>query len=106
MSGRRRLAIVVALLGVACASDGHAPPSALVSAWRDFQSLPEQRALAIAGDPRRGAVWVTGASGGHATRAAAEEEALTRCRMQRALRRLQAECVLYAVNEEVVWRGR
>jgi len=61
--------------------------------------------MAIAGDPRRGR-WVTGASGGHATREEAEAEALLQCRMRRAERRLRAACVLYAVGDEIVWRGR
>jgi hypothetical protein len=49
---------------------------------------------------------VTGASGGHATREQAEAEALAQCRLRRAARRLQAACVLYAVQDEIVWRGR
>ena len=50
--------------------------------------------------------WVTGASGGHATRELAEAEALAQCRTRRADRRMQAACVLYAVGDEIVWRGR
>jgi hypothetical protein len=61
--------------------------------------------MAIAGDPGRDR-WVTGASGGHATRQEAEDEALLQCRMRRAARRIQADCVIYAVGEEIVWRGR
>ena len=49
---------------------------------------------------------MTGASGGHATRDDAEAEALSQCRMRRAMHRMQAECVLYAVGDEIVWRGR
>jgi hypothetical protein len=73
--------------------------------WRDFLALPEERALAIAGDPRRDR-WVTGASGGHDTRGQAEAEALLQCRMRRGQRRMQAACVLYAVGDEIVWWGR
>jgi len=72
--------------------------------WRDFLALPAERALAIAGDPARDR-WVTGASGGHGTRVEAEAEALRQCRMRRARRRMQAACVLYAVADEIVWRG-
>jgi hypothetical protein len=49
---------------------------------------------------------VTGASGGHATREQAEAEALAQCRLRRAARRMQAACVLYAVQDEIVWGGR
>jgi hypothetical protein len=66
--------------------------------------LPAERALAIAGDPRRDR-WVTGASGGHATREQAEAAALLECRRLRGMRRLQAACVLYAVGDEIVWHG-
>jgi len=93
------------VLLLACASGGASPHPELVAVWRDYLALPAERALAIAGDPRRGG-WVTGASGGHATRDQAEAAALAQCRMRRELRRMQAECVLYAVGEEIVWRGR
>jgi hypothetical protein len=92
--------LVSLLLG--CASSGPQPHPELTGVWREYASLPAERALAIAGDPRHGP-WVTGAAGGHETREEAEQEALVRCRMRRALRRLQAACVLYAVGDEIVW---
>lgn len=94
-----------AVVLVACASDGALPHPDLTPVWREFVALPEQRALAIAGDPERDR-WVAGASGGHATRDRAEAEALLQCQMRRRARRLQDECVLYAVGDEIVWRGR
>jgi hypothetical protein len=90
---------------VACASAGPSPHPDLAAAWRQYQQLPQERALAIAGDPTHDN-WVTGASGGHATRERAEAEALAQCRIRRAARRMQAACVLYAVQDEIVWRGR
>jgi hypothetical protein len=56
----------------------------------------------VAGDLRLGR-WVSGASGGHATQAAAEERALRECRARRAAQRAQAACELYAVGDEIVW---
>jgi hypothetical protein len=94
----------MAMLLLACASPDASPHPALESAWHNYRTLPAQRALAIAGDPRRGP-WVTAASGGNATRGDAEADALTECRVRRAARRMQAECVLYAVGDEIVWRG-
>jgi hypothetical protein len=93
------------LLLLACASDRASPHPNLAPAWRDFLALPAERALAIAGDPRRDR-WVAGATGGHATRNQAEAEALLQCQRRRGLRRIQAACVLYAVGDEIVWRGR
>lgn len=93
------------MLLVACASDGSRPPHPNLSAvWRDYRKLPDQRALAVAGDPRRGR-WVAGGSGGHASAEEAEEEALASCAVRRAKRRIQDACVLYAVGDEIVWSG-
>jgi hypothetical protein len=66
--------------------------------------LPAQRALAIAGDPERDR-WVAGASGGHPTREQAESAALGECRRQRRMSRMQPACVLYAIGDEIIWRG-
>jgi len=103
--GRRFAVAATALAMLACASQGASPHPDLARVWRDFLALPAQRALAIAGDPGRDR-WVTGYSGGHATRDAAEAEALSECQTRRGINRIQAECVLYAVGDEIVWRGR
>jgi hypothetical protein len=102
--GRRIALASTTALFLACASEVASPHPDLAPVWRDFLALPEQRALAIAGDPGRDR-WVTAASGGHATRAGAEVEALSQCQIRRGARRIQAECVLYAVGDENVWRG-
>jgi hypothetical protein len=96
-------ALVVLLL--ACASDGPVPQPELMRTWHDFRELPAERAIAIAGNPRRGP-WLTAASGGHATRDEAVAEALLRCQIRREARRIQTACVLYGVGDEIVWRGR
>jgi hypothetical protein len=31
---------------------------------------------------------------------------MAQCKIRRAARRMQAACVLYAVGDEIVWRGR
>ncbi len=93
-----------AALLLGCASGGAPHHPDLAPVWRDFLALPAQRALAIAGDPRRDR-WVAGYSGGHATRGEAEAEALLECRRRRGIRRLLAACTLYAVGDEIVWRG-
>jgi len=95
----------MAMLLLACATDRTSHHPDLASVWRDFLTLPAERALAIAGDPRRDR-WVTAASAGHATRKQAEADALAQCRVRREMRRMQAACVLYAVGDEIVWRSR
>ena len=104
-SGRRILRTAALAIGAAalsaCASSSPVPPG-LAPIWRDYSALPAERALAIAGELRHDQ-WVAGASGGHASRADAEEAALAECGKRRAQRRMQAPCVLYAVGDEVVW---
>jgi len=102
--GRHIAVAWTAALLLACASDRAVPHPDLAPVWRDFLALPAERALAIAGDPRRDR-WVAGLSGGHATRGQAEAEALLECRRRRGLRRMQAACALYAVGDEIVWRS-
>jgi hypothetical protein len=63
--------------------------------------MPDERALALAGDPELR--WVAGASSGHASLQEAEQEALAECRRRRAQRRMQDPCRLYAVGDEIVW---
>ncbi len=106
LSGARAIAVAwTAVLLLACAFEGASLPPDLVPMWQEFLTLPAERALAIAGDPRRGR-WVAGASGGHATGAEAEAGALLQCRRRREVRRMQAACVLYAVGDEIVWQRR
>jgi len=87
----------------ACVSDAARPHPDLTVAWREYQTLPDTRAMAIAGHPGRDR-WVTGASGGHASLERAEQEAITQCSIRRARRRIQDACLLYAVGDEIVWQ--
>lgn len=102
---RPAFSLSLALLAVgaawACAATGPQPHRGVQRLWRQFLELPEERALALAGDPER--VWVAGVSGGHEFRTDAEASALGECQRRRALRRLQAPCRLYAVGNEIVW---
>jgi hypothetical protein len=100
------LALATALPVLACATttQRRSPHPALAKVWRDFVALPEERALAIAGDPL-GEIWVTGAAGGQVSRELALDAALGECGRRRARHRMQAACVPYAVGEEIVWAG-
>ena len=96
----------LALLQIACAMDGDfVPHPDLAPIWQDFLAMHAERAMAIAGDPRRDR-WVVGITGGHAERAQAEAEAIRQCRVKRGVRRMQAACELYAVGDEIVWQSR
>lgn len=100
----RPCAAAAACLLLACASARPEPHPDLARLWHEYRALPEQRALAIAGDPRRDR-WVAGISGGHASRREALADALAACQRRRALRRMQAACEPYAVGDEIVWSG-
>ena len=104
MLGRRVAVASAAVLLLACA-DGASPHPNLAPLWRDFVELPRERAMAVAGDPRRPR-WVAGVSAGHDTVAEAEAGALRECKARRGFRRMQAECVLYAVGDDIVWKRR
>ena len=96
------LAACAALPPVACATEARTRPHRGIAAlWRDFQDMPPQRALALAGDPDKN--WVAASSGGHASRREAEETVLATCRRRRVARRMQAPCRLYASGDEIVW---
>ncbi|MCH7600792.1 MAG: hypothetical protein IH973_13640 [Myxococcales bacterium] len=90
---------------VSCASGPATLHRQLVPVWREYTALPGKRALAIAGVPGRGP-WVTAASGGHEAVRNAKVSALEVCAERRQVRRMQAECVLYAIGDRIVWRGR
>lgn len=98
------LLLLVPLLPLGCAAGEPKPPHReLAGVWRDYEALPAYRALAIAGQLHRQR-WVAGISGGQTTRDRAEAAALEECRKRRLRQRMQAECRLYAVGDEVVWR--
>jgi hypothetical protein len=88
----------------ACAQTPVKPDVTLTEVWADYRELPDQRALAVAGVLRQGR-WVSGASGGHATSAAASESALRECEARRRRLLTPSACRLYAVGEEIVWQG-
>jgi hypothetical protein len=89
---------------LACASRPSEPDPSLATLWRDYQSLADFRAIAVAGNFRNDR-WVAGVSGGHPSQADAEKAALAECRVRRLHAREQAMCQLYAVGDEIVWTG-
>lgn len=95
------LLLLVAAAGVACESSEQQPHRALVPLWREYEQLPGHRAMAIAGRPER--TWVAGMSANLPTPAEAEKEALAECGRRRLDRRLRVPCLLYAVDDEIVF---
>lgn len=80
------------------------PHAALASLWRQYQELPLRRALALSGDPDR--AWVAAMAGGAERQEDAIDAALEGCRQKRKDRRLRTPCLLYAVDDEIVWTLR
>ncbi len=95
------------LIGVGCAPGpfGQQPVHALADhrMWTQYSALQDARAIAVAGDPSR--IWVAGMAGGQPTVEDARREALAACSKQRARRRMQSKCLLYAEGDVIVWRG-
>jgi hypothetical protein len=77
------------------------PHESLTAIWHQYQQLPTRRALALAGNPDR--AWVAAMAGGATEQQDAVDVALERCRQKRHERRMQAPCLLYAVDDEIVW---
>ena len=69
--------------------------------WRQFETLPTMRSMAISGDPD--GVWVGAAVGDEPSQRAADIAALTECRRRRTIARLQTRCRVYARGDEIVW---
>jgi hypothetical protein len=104
VAGPSRFFFFASLLLVSCAGGPPRPDPALSEVWAEYEKLPSQRALAVAGVLRQGR-WVMGASGGHVTAAAAAESALRECRSRRAEQRTPAACRIYALGDEIVWEA-
>jgi hypothetical protein len=96
-------ALLVAISG--CQGGPPKTPPEIAILWRDYSAMPDQRALAIAGELRRNR-WVAGAAGGRETSAEAQSIALQECQVRRQRQRMQDPCRLYAVGDEVVWGRR
>ena len=102
---RRLIPVLLLLVGwgcclSACAERQQLPYPDLRGLWVRFLELPDERALAIAGDGR--VRWIGEISGGHPSRAEAEQSALAACNEKRLRRRMRAACRVYAVGDEVV----
>jgi hypothetical protein len=90
------------LLATACAGSPRPEPHAGVAKrWGGYLSMPHQRAFAMAGDPN--GHWLGSTVGGYGSPAEAKREALRRCEHERAARRMEAPCRIYAVGHQIVW---
>jgi hypothetical protein len=68
--------------------------------WAHFLEFESDKALAIAGDI--GSRFVLGYSFGYLTEDLAIEAAMEACELRRADRRIEDECTLYAVDDQLV----
>ena len=98
---RRALAAAAAAL-LGCASTAPAPwgPEVFEEVLAHYRTLPARKALAVAGDPHDpNAVWAFGFGHGFATDAEARDAALAGCVDERAARKVEPPCGLYAVGD-------
>jgi hypothetical protein len=102
----RRLVTALAVACLALASCTDAPrrthPLDDTLVWKRYRSLPDARAMVLAGDPTS-AVWVVGMAGGEDSPAEAERSARAECERQRNRRRIVDPCRPYASGRRVVW---
>jgi len=87
-----------------CAGPRIPPHPKLDRLWRHYVELPDERAIVVAGDPRK--LWVAGSAGGASTSEEAERRARIECKRRRVARRLPGLCRTYALGDEIVWADR
>jgi len=96
----RGVGVSIAAIALLSSCQGpRAESSSFTPIWRDYTRLASHRALATAGR-LEGNRWVVGIAAGMPSAAAASEKALDECRKQRRQRRMQSQCVVYAVENE------
>lgn len=71
--------------------------------WRDYQKYPSEKAFAVAGNLN--GLYVSGVAFGYPSKESAKAEALYRCELRRADRRIASACHLYAVGDTVEARA-
>ena len=87
----------VAILSASCSSSTTPRNAEFQSVWRNYESLPSHRALAVAGEISKNR-YVFGMVGGSPSADEAVEAALRECLEQRAANRMQDSCKIYAVD--------
>jgi hypothetical protein len=103
LAGPALAALPLLLAGCQLPATGVRPHASLEPLWKDYQKLAHTRALVVAGDPER-PNWVAAMAGGAARRSEAVEAATDECRRKRQERRMRAPCLVYAVDDEIVWQ--
>lgn len=96
-----RIAILPFLHLAACASSSP-PKSRFEREFQRYLSLPNQKVMAIAGDPE--GRWVYGYGYAFMSSGQAEVAAIEQCRTRRRQVGPDTECVVYAVGGRVVWQ--
>ena len=101
--GRRlRIGVLGAAAVITACGGARIPPHpSLDRLWRHYLELPDERAMVVAGDPRR--MWVGASAGGAQTSEEAVERAMEACKSRRRARRLPGLCRTYALGDRIVW---
>jgi hypothetical protein len=76
---------------------------AFISLFQEYSTKAEKKAIALAQDSHRRAAW--GYSFNYATQTQANERALLECRNYLAKYRVETDCKLYAIGNQVVWES-
>ena len=98
---RRGLLVLIAVLIGGCA--GGPPKSRFEREYQRYLSLPNQKAMAVAGDPN--GRWVYGYGYGARSSGMAEVSEMEQCNVRRREIGPDAECRIYAKGSRVVWES-
>jgi len=93
--------LITATLFLACTTQGEGHHRATKALLEEYRTLPDERAIALAGDPNL--TWVAGMAGGLGKKAEAASKALEECKKRRSANRMKMPCRPYAAGDEIIW---
>jgi hypothetical protein len=97
----RLVAFLLFVMMLSCASSTPRK-SRFEREFERYLSLPNQKAMAIAGDPNLR--WVCGYGYASASKGLAQDAALEQCNTRKRSLGPDASCVIYAIGNDVVWK--
>jgi hypothetical protein len=96
--------LAMALLAHAgCASRGEPRKTRFEREFERYLSLPHQKAMVIAGSPD--GRWVYGYGYSFLSKGMAQDTAMEQCNVRKRSLGPGAECVIYAIGNEIVWES-
>lgn len=95
-------ALGVVAAALACAPAGPPGESRFQREFQRYLSLPNQKVFVIAGDPE--GAWVHGYAYKARSQIEAQDLAMEQCNVRKKELAVPAECVVYAIGRDVIWR--